>query len=354
MADQYRVRMIQAYKQIIKPSLFLSSFFVVRPGNIFDGKKVKVDIRRIGEDVAKDVAPGTGPNLNDHKGWTNKEFTPPTYDEASPFDAESLNKRLFGMDEYASTDVGYQAALVTMIMEHWQINQEKIERAMELQASEILQNGTLTFENTDSIDFKVKASHLATAGTAWNAVGADPLGDLESLMDVVRQDGKMNIRKAIFGSDAIDALLSNATVLERLDNRKMNIGEITPQEKENEAKYHGKLSIGSYTIELWSYNGRYDDPDTGVHTKFIDDANVILLPDNPRFDKLFAGVPRLKDTDPQFRNILPSRVSIPEAIDFSPYIHVGDRGKTMEAGIESRPLLVPTAVDTFARLATGV
>ena len=71
-----------------------------------------------------------------------------------------------------------------------------------------------------------------------------------------------------------------------------------------------------------------------------------------RFDKLFGGVPRAVPIDPRFAGVLPDRISVPEAADFSPNIYATPNGRQTIIELMSRPLLVPTAVDGYGCLTT--
>ncbi len=356
--ELYRKRMLQSYREFRAPDLFLSGFFQVRARNIFDCEKVNFDVKRLGEQISPVVATMTGDTYNSSDVFTTKEWTPPSFEEGAPFNANDLLKRAFGENEYDSTDMSFMAQLVERIMESFQELEAKINRTIEVQASQVLQTGTLSLKNqkgdaTYTVDFFPKPTHFPTAGTAWNAGGADPLGDLEALADVIRDDSTWDADLLIMGSSAFDAFLKNDDVQKFFDNRRIEVGNIRPEVRGNGGKFQGFVSIGNYRFDIWTYNGRYQDIGESTKTKYVSDGNVIMLSSGAPLDKVFGGVPRVVDVDPRFADILPSRVSMPSATDFSPNIYATPNGKQLIIELASRPMCIPTAIDSYGTLDTG-
>ncbi len=357
--ELYRKRMIAAYREMRLPDLFLAGFFMVTARNIFDGEKVVVDVKRMGEQISPVVAVMTGASMNSIDTFTTKEWTPPSFEEGMPFNANDLLKRQFGVTEYQSTDTSWVADLASRILEGFQTLEAKINRTIELQASQVLQTGTLSLKNqagtaSYTVDFQPKSTHFPTAGTAWDAGGADPLGDLEALADVIRDDSTYDADIIIMGTAAFDSFLRNDEVKARFDSRVLNLGVMRPEVRGNGGKYQGVLNIGNYRFDIYTYNGRYQDIGSSSKTKFLDDANVIMLSSSARLDKVFGGVPRAVPIDPRFAGLLPDRVSIPTATDFAPNIYATPNGKQTIIELASRPMMIPTAIDSFGCLATGV
>ena len=225
---------LQLFTQMRTPNGFLSRLFTIKPGGIYSGDKVAIDIERFGEDVAIVIKKCTGPNLNDIDEFTTKEFTPPAYGEGFPLNVCDLLNRMAGVDPYTAAYTEYAGQLVAMMAKGFVLIDDKIKRAVELQASQILQTGKLTLTNSAGdtvyeLDFKPKATHFPTVGTSWSNTGtATPLGDLEALAKVVRADGKVNPGRLIFGDVALKNFLLNDEVQLMLDNRRVDIGEIAP------------------------------------------------------------------------------------------------------------------------------
>lgn len=346
------------FQQMRRPAGFLSRNFTVKPGGIYNGDKVAIDIERYGEDVAVAITKCTGPNLNDISQFTTKEFTPPAYGEAFPLDVCELLNRMAGVDPYTAAYQEYAGQLVAEMAKGFMLIDDKIQRAVELQASQILQSGTLTLTNKDgdtvyTLDFSPKTTHFPTVSTSWGQAGADPLGDLLSLANVIRADGLVDPDRLIFGESALTNFLRDDNVKAVLDNRRMEIGQIAPEMRDSGATFYGYVWVGTYRMEIWAYPGTYKDPQTGTPTKYVDDDNVIMLSTRTRLDMTSARVPLPLGPDPRVAGLLPGRLASREdRFDVTPNVYCTPNGKQIMGELESRPLLLPVQIDGFGTLDT--
>lgn len=355
----FRKKLLEKFVQDRGPDLALSSKFVVRPGNISNTEKVAIDIERYDEDISPVVTALEGPTLNTADQWTTKEWTPPTINEGAAIDVGQLMKRQPGQSEYDATDVGWQAALVSQMLRIMRPMENKIQRNREQQASLILTTGILqlTDENGNlayEVDYKPKTSHFPTAGTAWTGATPPILADIESLSDVIRDDGLVDVDELWMGTASFNAFVADPGVQAHYDNRRMNFGTLEPRELGAGAKLQGTLSIGDYQYRIITYNGRGILPASGTKTKFLPDDKVIFLSSETRLDTVFGGIPRVVPVDPRFAGFLPDRVAVPGATDMAPNIYATLNGKQTMFELESRPLLIPTQIDGYGCLDTGV
>lgn len=367
MSGTHTATMLQVYIQNAMPTTgFFTGMFQVRPGNIYDSEEVEIDIQRFGEDVAvvvHDISAGYRMNSTDL--FTNKAFKPPVYKEAFTVNAFSLIKRQAGQNPFANP--AFRANLTNKIFTGMAAVDAKIRRAIELQASQVLQTGKVTLTDLNgaaayALDYKPKATHFPTAAVAWNAASADPLGDLKSLCDVIRNDGQARADQVIMGSDAIDAFLANEDVQKVFDNRRIDMGMISPvpNRGQDAAQYRGTIDVGSYKLDLWTYGGVYKDPQTNAITEFLDPAKVIVRASNGRLDGTFGAIPNIGEmlgTSPRGQIIpeLPPRMSsVAQGVDFHINAWLDERGEALFAGLGTRPLMIPTAIDTFGCLNTGL
>ena len=103
---------LQLFTSMRRPNSFLTRHFSIKPGGIYNGTKVAIDIERYDEDVAVVIKKCTGPNLNDIDVFTTKEFEPPAYGEAFPLDVCELLNRMAGVDPYTAAYEDYASALL--------------------------------------------------------------------------------------------------------------------------------------------------------------------------------------------------------------------------------------------------
>ncbi len=351
---------MQLFTQMRQPTNFLSRRFVVRPGNIFDGTKVAIDIHRFGEDVAVAIRKASGPNLNDISVFTTKEFTPPSYGEAFPLDVEELLNRMAGVDPYTSAYQGYAGSMVAKMATGFMQIDAKIQRAIEVQASQILQTGKLTLTDKEGdtvyeLDFKPKASHFPTVTTSWSAAGATPIDDLRALQAVIRTDGKVNTNRLTFGDAAFSNFMANDQVQAHLDNRRIEFGFVDPEMDDAGAVNQGRIWIGSYSYDMWTYPEEYKDPQTGDPKQYVDTDNVIVDSTRTRFDMASARVPLPLGPDPRVASFVPGRLaSANDRMDVTPNVYCTPNGKEIMGELESRTILIPVQIDGFGCLTTKV
>jgi len=352
-------KMIAAYVQNGTPTRFMSGMFASPAGNFHATESVELDIERSGEDVAVVINDlSTGYNMNSADLYTNKSFIPPIFKEAQPLNSFDLLKRGVGANPFG--DINFQAEASFRALKIARKTEDKIRRSMELQASQVLQTGIVTLIDANgatkyTLDYKPKATHFPTSGTAWDQVGDDKLGDLLSLSNVIRADGLHDPDQLVFGETAFDSFMNDATVLARLDNRRIEIGEISPQNVGEGATLQGRIRIGNYLYTMWTYSGRYKHPQTSTSTTFMDPAKVIMRSSTGRMDATFGAIPSIVAPDSRVLPYLPPRISnVAGGLDMFVNAWLSDDGENLMVGSSSRPLMIPTAIDTYGCLTTGL
>ena len=350
---------IRFFTEARKPNMFLSRHFTVKPGGIYNGDKVAIDIERMDEEVAIVISKCTGPNLNDVDIFTTKEFEPPTYGEAIPLNVCDLINRQLGENPFDAANTGYMSKLIAMMVRGFAGIDNKINRAIELQASQILQTGMLSLTDGNGavrydLDFTPKTSHFPTVGTSWSAVGAVPLQDLDSLAQQIRADSGINPDKLIFGAIALRNFLANQEVKDQLDNRRMEVAEVAPRFADSGATFYGHVWVGTTRMEMWAYPETFKSPQTGLPVKYVADDKVIMMSTKTRFDKASARVPT-PIPDPRVSFLSPGRLSsMGEGFDVTPNVYVSANGKQVSGELESRTLLIPVQIDGYGCIDTEI
>jgi hypothetical protein len=358
MSTDLTVRMLELFQQQTETPRFLSGFFSSPARNFHSSEEVEIDILREDEEVAVAVMDITaGARENQATILTNKRFKPPVFKESGPISAYELPKRSPGQDPFQ--DPSYQANALRASMDIARRCEQKVRRAVELMASDVLQTGTLTMKDAagDSVftmDFSPKTAHFPNAATTWDGAGAgDPIEDLRLLCNVIRKNGRVTPKRAIFGQLAMEYMLSNVKVQTRLDNRRMELGFFnTPTNRGFGGIFHGTLTVGQYVIELWTYDQQYKDVETGALTQYVSDLNVIVMGDG-RLDLTWGGVPYIGAQDSRVLPYLPGRVSSSSAgIDLHQTAWLEKDNTSLTVQVAARPLTIPTAIDTFGCLTT--
>lgn len=363
--DTRRKSLLRLFRQIpnILKMGFLTSFFTTLPEDITSSDFVSIDIVRSDEDIApvlRDISTGAVVIAEDI--YTNKTIKPPAYALEMPLNVYDLMKRQPGEDEYESTE-NWLGQMARKVQDTWRKMTQMLKYSIEVQASQILQTGTLTLLDEDGVaaytlDYKPKATHFADVGVSWSTTAtATPLDDIDTLADVIRDDGLSDIANLIFGKTAWSNFIKNTDVRALMDNRNINIGEVAPQMRSMGAKFQGRISYNNYEYDMWTYSGRYKATfGAASKTPYVAADKVIFLPDMEELDfrKVYGGVPMIINSLPPFDQFLPGRVPVPGAIDFKPRVYADEKNETIISEIKSRPLLIPVSIDKYGCLDTEV
>lgn len=364
MSGSTTKRMLKAYMQMAQPTLFLSGLFQSPPENFHTSEEVEIDIVRSDEDISiviQDLS--TGYRMNSEDLYTNKGFKPPIHKEALPINSFDLIKRMPGQDPFQSPD--FRANIILRMFNGMTKIERKIRRSIEVQASQVLQTGVVTLTDSNgaalyTLDYKPKATHFPTAGTTWGQVGADPVGDISALAEVIRNDGLADPDQLLMGIDAFEAFIKDEDVQKRFDNRRIDLGTIAPMEmRGNGGSFRGIVEIGNYRFDVWTYGGRYKDPQTGAKVSFLDAGKVVVRASSGRLDATFGAIPNIGAlVGGQATGLLPelpSRVSnAAGGMDLFTNAWLSQDGEQLFGGVGARPLMIPTAIDTFGCLDTGL
>ena len=363
MSDASNTHMLSMYLEEASAPMFLSGFFRSPAENFHTTEKVEIDIERDDEDIAivlKDLT--VSGRENESNLYVNKGFTPPIFDEVGVINAYSLMDRRAGQNPFV--DPNYGANAMNEAFRIFRKLEKKIRRSVELMASQVFQTGVLTLTDANgtalySLDFQAKASHIAAVSdsaysTTWALDGStgEPLSDLDILARLVRRDGKRRPDQLIFGSSAMARFLANAKV--QLELKRDGFGRAgleVPSVRGDGASFMGRIPIGQYPFEMWMYDGYYRDPVTGNLLDYVDTNKIIMRSSSGRLDLSFGAIPMFVPPESRALPFLPPRMSSSDAgIDFTTNAWVTDDGKHLKVSAGTRPLTIPTAIDTFACL----
>lgn len=357
MSDNSTQTLIEMYMEEAEAPMFLSGFFRSPPQNFHTSEKVGIDIIRDDEDIAIVLTDLTsGARKNESTKYVNKEFLPPIFDEQIGIHSYSQIKRQPGVDPFTNPD--YAASATEEAFRGVRKLERKIRRSVELMASQVLQTGKITLTDAAGValyvlDFQQKATHRVTVGTAWAENGAtgSPLADITALARVVRRDGKARPDRLVFGSSAMQRFLANADVQKYIVKDGLGMGSLAPETRGEGASFVGRIWIDNYLYEMWLYDNFYRDPVTGNHVDYVSTNNVIMTSSKGRLDLSYGAIPLIGEPDPTAMPFLPNRMSDSgRGLDLTLNAWRTPDRKHLMVSAGTRPLAIPTAIDTFATL----
>ena len=336
---------------------FFTTFFKTTPEDYTDGEYVEIDIERTGDYVApalKDAR--TGSVVVDEDIFTEKRFKPPYSALSTPVPLIDLLQRQPGESDTAEVRGQWFGRLVNKLTKSLGKFHRMFKEQIELQCAQILQTGVVTLKDAAgndvyTLDYKAKPTHLVTNTNSWDAAGADPLGDLESICDAVNDDGKATPSIAIFGAEAWQNFITNSDVKDMVRRDGMNLGALNPGLLNKGGRYMGYIDVGSYRLELWVYNDSYKRMDGSTVYKFLDTKKVIITTalEDLDFRIVFAGVPTLGMKEP-FASVIPSEVTYDGFMRAHNRVFEDATQDTYTAESKMRALAIPVSIDRFACL----
>ena len=351
-------KMIREYVQDTPAPLFLSGMFQAPRENFHNSLTVEVDVEREDEDVAVPLPNvSVGYRQNQSGSYTNKEAKIPVYKEAESIEAGELLQRQPGQSK--NDDVLFQENGTRRALKAARKLEKKIRRGLELQASQILQTGQLSLTDANGnvvyeADYKPKATHFTNASATWGTpASSDPILDLTNLAEVIRNDSLEDPKRLIMGATAFENALKNTEFFNRFEGRRADLGQINRMATGGTrgGNYRGVVEVGNYKLDIWTYGGRYKPASGGSKVQYVDPNYVIMMSDG-RLDATFGGIPTF-GTDGRALRYLPRRVGRPQsAMDMFFNSWIDDSGEILTVGVGARPLLIPTAIDSFGRLNT--
>ncbi len=316
------------------PNSFFRSFFTETE---HASKLISIEVERDNDTIAVDVLRGTEGNRNTFDRSSEKIFAPPLYDEY--FDATNLDvyDALYTEEKIAAVNFGKFVRTVGDKMEKLY---DKIDRAYELQCSQVMHTGIVTLNAGINIDFKRKAGSMEDAvavGSGYWTTAVDPNVVIGRGCKFLKEEGKMEgaVCNMILGTYALRALLNNTEVKARgITNNLSKRDAILPaQSTAIGATFHGEMSVDDYRVQIWSYPETYKDK-TGTRKKYMDPNYMILLPEKTNFVLSYAAVPQLLSTG-----------IVPRKGKFYNYDFVDQRNAVHDFGVKSAGVAIPAAVD---------
>lgn len=339
-----------AFDKKIQPTNFLANLF--KPVHL-KGIKVEIHGRSIKQVYAVDTKVGGAGRLVELSSHDRKEFIVPEYNNYGRITETELFEANIGQTVYEQSiaDLGdiitnYQESISAT----HRISEEK-------QASDGLFYGKIVLADNSEVVFNKKATHDITLTEDWTNADADPLKIIENGCTLCVQDGKLSTSEfnMVFETKGLSAFLSHPKVKDSSNwNAGVKRNDINlPKEISAGVAFHGQITAGHYVVNVLSYNASYEIPkgfgfaNEGKKFSFIPTGAAAILPPEPNFKRYYGAI---ADVNPQTTALTVSTtLKSVEQLNYA-YDCQENGSFWIEAGVKSRPLLVPVDVDTFATI----
>jgi len=352
MADVIRKAMEVGFDKKQKPSMFLANLFKKTQ---LKGIKVEIQGRVVAGYYSVDTKLGTGGRYNSLDEYDKRDFTVPEYNDIASLTEEDVFKAQLGQTEYDQT-----ANILNAINDGQETFSNNQRRSEEKQASDGLFYGKITLAGGTKIDFNKKETHSIDVSEAkWDVSTNNPADAISKGIQLCIDDGKISASEwnLIFEEKGLDAFLSNEKLKSSSNwNQGIKRSDINiPIEKTPGAMFHGRISVGSYIVNVWSYNEKYTVPKgfgfahEGEQFGYIPSGCALLVPMNPNFKRYYGAINNTNA--PVTPGIGGNKLQLVEQEQL-PYAYdvLCDGSATTKYGVKSRPLLIPVDIDSFATI----
>lgn len=336
MVDLYTPRTLAEVVKTTPPvRTFLRDRFFTNV-KTFPTKRVDIDIVKGNRKMAAFIHPMVGGEIVQAEGYETKSYAPPLINPATISTADQLLERLPGEDMYSGKTPADRAA-EKLIEEYNQLN-DMTTRREEWMAAQVLTTGQLKVKGKgvdEVIDFGLTNKITLASTKKWGASAADIWGNLKDWKQQVSRNGFANANMVIMGKAAADAFMADATVAKLLDNRRIEIGAIKPEEMEGGLTYYGHLNLPG--VDIYGYDEVYLDDETGETKPLIPDNVVLMIPSAASFMRAYGLCTYLDDAGAWHR----------AETDRLLRTYVEHRPDRRFIELQTHPLLIPDKIDSW-------
>jgi hypothetical protein len=350
-----------------------------------DASLVDIDIIRGNERLAALVPRGTiardlGGNQKNMNVQKRTSITRryPLAEEEGDLNSAQLEFRVAGENPYEN-----RSRLSRMRSLAADLNMEGIKRIVrtnEYLCSQSILEGVMpaiigTTNPDEQYDFLRKATHIIPLTTAWNAVGADIMGDVDNACRLGRVDAHVNFDMMILGGESMDAFIKDTDVQTVADNRRFELIQVSTNNPvpskfnrflEGGLTARGRLRTpAGYELWMFTYTDVYTNS-SGVATDYMPQDQVLLAFSGARCDRYF-GPPDVLPMIPQKRELynqlfgfsmdappMPTNIKdranavLPASFYFDAY--APNDWKSVTLRIQHAPIFATTMTDAFVTL----
>lgn len=298
--DMYSTRtMLRALEQLLPTKTWLrDTLFSTVETHLT--QYVDIDVQKGSRTVAAYVNPLHEGKVVDREGFETKSYKAPYTKEKMVTTAQAYLNRQQGEHIYTGADSPAARAQQQVGKDVQKLN-DRIDRLEEVQASQLIQTGTVIVEGegiSQLIDFQMRADHqpVLTSTDKWSDhTNSDPFADLSTWSILMQKNSGLVPNKAILGIDAMHDFLRNDYVMKVLDTRRLIQGQIDIDAlAANGVQFYGDIREAGLTIALYTYIEWYYDKIAKVEVPMIDPDKVIMVNTSARTTRHYGAIQDLK------------------------------------------------------------
>lgn len=279
------------------PREFMRRTFWWRENNLESTKQFLVDIEKWGRGVATFVHPRREGKLVEDSAFETRMLEAPYIKEKTLTTAGEVMMRSAGENVWSRNPMSPMEKAAKKLGQDLAKLDDRFIRREELMCCEVLFYGQVTAvgDGIDAIyDFQMEDSHkIPLSGTdAWSDLEeSNPMMDIWDAQQIILRDGGTSPTCCVMGIDAAKNFLSNKTVIEQLDTRRITLGQIDPVQLPSGATYLGRHNLAG--VDIYCYNEWYTD-ESGTPTAMVPPKRVSLGSPQAHLDFYYGPIEDLE------------------------------------------------------------
>lgn len=333
--DMFETRtMLQALEEMKPPRTFLLDSFFPNV-QTFGTEAVDVDIMKGKRKLAPFVSPLHEGKVLKREGYTTESFKPPYVKPKRTTRAQNFLQRMPGEAVYTGSMTPDQRAAAELGKDLAELR-ESIIRREEWMAAQALTTGQVVVsgEGVEAVvDFQFDPAQTVTLAGAnlWTDASSDPIKDLRTWKRERAQASGATVDRAIIGSNVVDPLY--ARIQNKLDLRRIDLGEIRPEQLADGVTYLGYLRDPG--IDLFTYDEWYLDAND-VEQPMVPVDGVILGSTRAQTVRAYGAI----------QDVEAAQAGLFEA-QYFPKSWLQQDPSARFVMVQSAPLVIPTQVGAF-------
>lgn len=315
--------------------------------DIFATDDVLVEYRKGSKKAAPFVAPRKGGITILRDGYTMKRFTPSYIAPKRPLTIDDLKKRGFGEALYPNLSPEQRQGVI-MMGDLDELRNMNLRRKEAMAAEVIFTNGCIMDEYTDDLhNFEERevryydgdVNHATyTPAADWDtneASGRQMLNDVAAMISMLTSRG-LPATEVLVSPDVADVVLANEWIMKLLDNRRYEMGGVSPELLPSGASKICRLNIKGRMIDFLSYEDTYTEVD-GTVKPFIPAGMIAVCAPNAG-RTVYGAITQVEQADGEFHTY--AAVDVPKYLSDAAH-------NVRELMLSSAPLCMPNNENPF-------
>lgn len=331
-----QVALTEVVRQLYKPSTFIRNLFFKKE-KMFSTNNIMWDIYKGSRDRASLTDISAESKVLKRKGYKTKTGSiPHTKEKILMTVGDLLDRALGGNIIVRPGDVLYRR-FGTETRDSIEALIDRIVRLQEYLCSLAFTEGKIDINNeniTFKIDYEIPEENVLEADVEWQSNTADIIGDIGKLVRSVSESSGLVPESLIVGHTAFSYMIKNKDFKENLDNLRMEMGRIKPEQLPDGSSYCGRFHLPEAIIDIYQYAERTIDDDG--NNKYLIDPKKIFVGSTRAQNSYVWG--RVSEIDSE----ADTKISVNSWRDFDP------SGLWIKAESCSMPLL--SQPDAFGRM----